>query len=210
MSEGTLITFEGLDASGKSTLIDEIAKQLENNHEVSIVNEFSQSPGGEELRSLLDADRLLEIENQSLTITSLLVADYFYQIENRIYPELKKGSIILKDRYIDTLHACQIDQINRDYGVENEPRSFLNAVEELTPITPNLTIFLSVPKQELIERIKQREEEIKQRDIAELARREEIYMERIKNATDRFIIYENRGTVDEAKQEIVDIILKNI
>ena len=96
-----LITVEGVDGAGKSTLVAELAKALE---PVTVLRE----PGGvgvsERIRSLL-ADPSLHVDPSA---EALLYAAARAQLVNeRLRPLLDAGETVLLDRFIDSSLAYQ-------------------------------------------------------------------------------------------------------
>jgi len=96
-----LITVEGLDGAGKSTLIAELAKALE---PVTVLRE----PGGvevsERIRSLL-ADPALEIDPRAEAL--LYAAARAQLVAEQLRPLLDAGATVLLDRFVDSSLAYQ-------------------------------------------------------------------------------------------------------
>jgi len=95
-----LITVEGLEGAGKSTLIAELAKALD----ATVLRE----PGGvevsERIRSLL-ADPALEVDPRAETL--LFAAARAQLVAERLRPLLDAGETVLLDRFIDSSLAYQ-------------------------------------------------------------------------------------------------------
>jgi dTMP kinase len=106
MSQGYLITFEGLDGAGKSTQIRLLAAHLEKSGEFVIE---TRQPGGTEtgdrIRSLILDSRNAGIA--PLTELALMFADRAQSIAEIIRPALDAGQIVLCDRYTDSTEAYQ-------------------------------------------------------------------------------------------------------
>jgi dTMP kinase len=104
-----LITVEGLDGAGKSTLIAALARELE----VLVLRE----PGGvevsERIRSLL-ADPRLEIDPRAEAL--LYAAARAQLVAERLRPLLDAGDTVLLDRFVDSSLAYQ--GAGRGLGVE--------------------------------------------------------------------------------------------
>ena len=100
------IVFEGLDGSGKSTLIRGLAEELKSRGiEFVLTREPGGTPLGEEIRQLL-----LRTEGEAPTPLCEL---FLYQairaqhVEKKILPELKKGRWVISDRYSASTWAFQ-------------------------------------------------------------------------------------------------------
>lgn len=204
--EGTFVTFEGTDGTGKSTLISRVESQLD--ADVVTVDEFSDGPLGEELRTLLTENKYLEVEKQGLTIVSMAVADHFYQMENEILPALADGKVVLKDRYLDTLQACKPRILAKDYGFDELGQEYIDTVESLTPLIPDLTLYLTLPREEQRHRLQSRGEETLEETI--LGERERVYRRRAEECADRIVRYENDVPVERATRDVAEIIREHV
>jgi len=109
---GSLIVIEGMDGSGRSTQIALLQEWLESEG-------FSVVTSGLRRSNLVgrDIDELLAKNAVTrLTLALMYATDFFDQLEHRIVPALRAGSIVLADRFIFTLIARGVVRgINRDY-----------------------------------------------------------------------------------------------
>jgi dTMP kinase len=114
MAGGTLITIEGLDGAGKSTLARALAETITaRGHRVELLRE----PGGvdvsERIRALVKDSAL----NVSARTEALLYAAARAQlVEERVQPLLADGAIVLLDRFVDSSLAYQ--GAGRALGIE--------------------------------------------------------------------------------------------
>jgi dTMP kinase len=99
------ITFEGGEGSGKSTQISLLAEALRSaGREVLVTREPGGSPGGERIRALLldpDADF------DALTQAFLFSASRRDHVRHLIEPALKRGAVVISDRFADSTRAYQ-------------------------------------------------------------------------------------------------------
>jgi len=103
---GIFITFEGGDGVGKSTQIKRVANQLRNRG-LTIVEsrEPGGAPGAEMIRELLvtgAADRWMPLSE-----ALLMYAARAEHLDKTILPALKRGEIVLCDRFADSTMAYQ-------------------------------------------------------------------------------------------------------
>ena len=109
---GTLIVIEGMDGSGRSTQIALLQEWLESEG-------FAVQTSGLRRSNLVgrDIDELLAKNAVTrLTLSLMYATDFFDQIEHRILPALRAGTVVLADRFIFTLIARGVVRgINRDY-----------------------------------------------------------------------------------------------
>jgi dTMP kinase len=128
---GNLIVIEGMDGSGRSTQIALLQEWLESEG-------FAVQTSGLRRSNLVgrDIDQLLAKNAVTrLTLALMYATDFFDQIEHRILPALRSGTVVLADRFIFTLIARGVVRgINRDY------MSGLYAMA----LRPHLTFWLNV------------------------------------------------------------------
>jgi dTMP kinase len=109
---GALIVVEGLDGSGRSTQITLLQEWLESEG-------FAVQTSGLRRSNLVgpDIDDLLAKNAVTrLTLALMYATDFFDQLEHRIVPALRSGTVVLADRFIFTLIARSVVRgINRDY-----------------------------------------------------------------------------------------------
>jgi len=105
-AQGTFITFEGIDGSGKSTQVRMLADRLrDEGREVVLTREPGGSPGAEEIRRLVlegDPDRW-SAETELLLFTAAR-RDH---LERTIEPALAVGKTVICDRFADSTRMYQ-------------------------------------------------------------------------------------------------------
>jgi dTMP kinase len=128
---GNLIVIEGMDGSGRSTQIALVQEWLESEG-------FAVQTSGLRRSNLVgrDIDELMAKNAVTrLTLALMYATDFFDQVEHRILPALRSGTVVLADRFIFTLVARGVVRgINRDY---------LNGLYAMAP-RPHLTFWLNV------------------------------------------------------------------
>ncbi len=148
-NKGVFITFEGPEASGKSSQILLLSKYLKKNKIPFII---SREPGGtilaEKLRKLI-LDQKSKISN--LEELLLLMAARSNHINEVIIPNLNKGKIVISDRYADSSFVYQ-GFVNK-FGIE---RSQKLHKELLNNFYPNFTFIFKISSNEIIKRIRKR------------------------------------------------------
>src|ERR1017187_6541794 len=103
MKKGLFITFEGPEGSGKTTHIQLLASFLKKQGRRVVV---TREPGGTPLAKAFRR-LLLESGDGLLPLAELFLyeADRAQHVEQTILPALKKGFIVLCDRYTDSTLA---------------------------------------------------------------------------------------------------------
>src|SRR6476661_2873815 len=111
---GRLITIEGLDGAGKSTLAEGVAAAL---RERGVAVELLREPGGvvlsERIRALV-ADPALTVDPRAEAL--LFAAARAQLVAERLKPLLDSGTTVLLDRFVDSSLAYQGG--GRELGVE--------------------------------------------------------------------------------------------
>jgi len=112
--KGFLITFEGIDGSGKTTQLRLTEKYLrDKGYDILVLREPGSTPLGEKIRKILlhrpvrrpGLDRQNKINPASELL--LYVAARAELVKDVIEPSLKRGTIILCDRFYDSTTAYQ-------------------------------------------------------------------------------------------------------
>ncbi|MBQ9536247.1 MAG: dTMP kinase [Desulfovibrionaceae bacterium] len=132
------VTFEGVDGSGKTTIMEALACELRaQGHKVCATREPGGSALGKSLRELL-----LHTETKITKRAELLLflADRAEHVATVIKPALAAGQVVLCDRYIDSTLCYQ----GYGRGLELNELRFLNSVATAN-LFPDLTLVLDVP-----------------------------------------------------------------
>ena len=108
------LAFEGIDGSGKTTLIDELSKKLtESNVDFNIVREPGGSKLGEGIRELLlSHDYDVDPTSEAL----LMSASRAQLIQEIVKPAIKNGQVVITDRSAYSSVAYQ--GVGRDLGYQ--------------------------------------------------------------------------------------------
>src|SRR5438067_6651982 len=110
MARGYFITFEGLDGSGKTTQLRQLADWLTSaGHRVVTLRQPGSSALGDRLRAvLLDSRSETALGPLSpMAEMALMFADRAQAIAEVIEPALSEGAIVLCDRFTDSTEAYQ-------------------------------------------------------------------------------------------------------
>ena len=147
--KGNFITFEGPEASGKSSQIILLKKYLKKNKISFIV---TREPGGtkvgEDLRKVI-LNKKNNITN--LEEIMLLMSSRLNHINNVIIPALKKGKLVISDRYADSTFVYQ-GYVN-GFGINKAKNLHKNL---LNNFMPSKTFLFILSPNEIIRRLKKR------------------------------------------------------
>lgn len=144
-----LVTFEGIEAAGKSTLIAALASHLSTAGEAVLV---TREPGGTSLGDSLRAlflDPAIRID--PVAEVMLLNAARAQLVNDVIEPALRAGTTVLCDRFFDATIAYQ--GFGRGLDVEMLLDVCLVATRR---IAPDLTFLVDIPVELSLERVRAR------------------------------------------------------
>jgi len=147
MKKGLLVTFEGIDGSGKTTQIRKFIEKLEQS---AIPFILVREPGGTEIGEKV-RDILLDISNKEMfgeTELLLYSASRFQLTCQTIIPALEEGKVVVCDRFYDSTTAYQ----GFGRGIDPEFIRRLNGFATQS-LAPDLTIVLDVSLDERMHRI---------------------------------------------------------
>jgi dTMP kinase len=141
--KGCFIVVEGIDGTGKSTLVRMLATELEKMGRVVLTSaEPTRGPHGMRLRDLMKEGRFKITPLEEL---DLFVADRKQHLEEKVKPALERGETVILDRYFYSTMAYQ--------GVRGlDPFDIHRMHQEFAP-EPDLLVILELPLDEALERI---------------------------------------------------------
>jgi dTMP kinase len=140
-----LITVEGLDGAGKTTLITGLARELE----ATVLREPGGVPLSERIRELV-ADPQFHVDPRAEAL--LYAAARAQLVAEKLKPLLDDNQLVILDRFVDSSLAYQGG--GRELGVENIRQ--LNAFAT-HGIEPDLTLLLRIAPEAGLARISGRE-----------------------------------------------------
>lgn len=198
------ITFEGIEGSGKSSLIAQLKKYFKSSKLEAF---FSKEPGGTDLGK--EIRKILLNPKYSFDPTSellLLLADRAEHVQKIIRPNLQKNKLFFCDRYLDSTLAYQGSGRNLDKKIIREMFKALDF-----PI-PDLTILLDVPVQIGLSRARKRNKldrfEKEDLNFHENVRRS--YLDLAKNDSARIVLFDSSISEEELFKKAVNLIKSRI
>jgi dTMP kinase len=135
---GLFISFEGSDGSGKSTQMKLLAERLRHEGHSVVENvEPGGTPIGQQIRRIL-LDRTND-DMAPMAELLLMFASRAQAVEQRVVPALRRGEIVLSDRFTDSSLAYQGE--GRGLGFD-----LVRRLHELSigPLMPDLTICIEI------------------------------------------------------------------
>ncbi|MCY4325632.1 MAG: dTMP kinase [Betaproteobacteria bacterium] len=144
MKRGRLISFEGIDRSGKSLQAKRLADWLgEQGQPCLLTFEPGSSDIGKQLRKML-LDK--ELVRQPLTCALLFAADRHEHVKSRIEPALAAGKWVICDRFRDSTLAYQGGQ-----GIDEKILEQLNDLA-CEGLQPDLSLLMRISPQTSLQR----------------------------------------------------------
>lgn len=147
LNTGLLISIEGIDGSGKSSLAKNVSQKL-SNYPIITTKEPGGTPLGEKIRSiLLQTDAVMCAKAEFL----LFAASRAEHFEKLVIPALKDGSIVISDRMADSSLVYQGYARGLDIATIDSVNTWA-----MNDVKPNLTFYLKLSVEKALERIKKR------------------------------------------------------
>lgn len=191
-----LVTLEGIDGTGKSTLLAGLQPLLADLDPV-----YTREPGatwvGESVR------RAIAEQIDPVCEATLFVADHAAHLATVVRPALAEGKLVISDRYSDSRFAYQSVTLD---GIIPEPEKWLRAMHNGWSIVPDKTILLVIPVDDALARLstKSGREHFERREILEKVQNR--YLEFARAEPDRFVIVDAMLDKDEVARFVGDAI----
>lgn len=214
---GQFITFEGVEGCGKTTQIRLLADALESSGKsITLTREPGGCPISDKIRAIL-----LDASNSEMTPSAellLYAAARAQHINEVISPALKRGRIVLCDRFTDATLAYQ------GFGRGLDLDLITNLNETATGgCRPDLTILMDCPVEIGLERAVARieagsaadrnhlrEERFERESLDFHQRVRNGYLKLAADAPERFIVIDGSGTVAEISNRILQAVFSRI
>ena len=203
---GKFITFEGLDGSGKTTIIRKVIEFL---NQTVMKDQFiyTREPGGNRISEAI-REIILSKQNTAMdarTEALLYAATRRQHLVETVLPALDAGQLVLSDRYVDSSLVYQ--GAGREIGMQK-----IAAINEFATdgLTPDLTIYFEVEPQVGLARIQQnRQDEVNRLDEEQIDFYERVHSGYLKLAQEnpnRIKVVDASRSIEEVKAEVLAII----
>ncbi len=142
-----LITFEGIDGSGKTTVCKKVYRELRKKIRIVFVTEPTKTKLGEMVRDTMN-------KNVSpFTHALLFMADHANLVE-KIRKYLENGTNVICDRYNDSSYAYQAAELKKVLSKHNiDSLDYLMNIQEPFTIKPDLTLLFVIKPETAMKRI---------------------------------------------------------
>jgi len=153
---GTLITLEGIDGTGKSTVGRMLANSLED-RDVVLTAEPTRGDVGAILRKQLEEPAQEVPVQKLLEELFLFMADHADHLARVVIPALEMGKIVISDRYSDSTAAYQGATLRRAIPEVQDPISWIRSIHRPWNLVPDLTVLFTLDPEIAVKRIASRE-----------------------------------------------------
>ncbi len=175
-----LVTLEGIDGSGKTTLYRGLQHCL-----ADLDPLFTREPGSEHLGPAVR--RAIAEGTDPMVEAALFVADHAVHLATVVRPALAAGRLVISDRYSDSRFAYQQVSLAR---VHPDPKAWLSAVHDGWSVVPDLTFLLLISPARALERVsgrgQQEREHFEQETVLEQVQKN--YLARVAENPGRFVL----------------------
>lgn len=144
MQQGLFITFEGIEASGKSTQAEALARAL--GERALLTREPGGTPLGRRVREILLDSTTTPIPDVEAL---LFLADRAQHLHEVVRPALAAGRVVISDRYQDSSLAYQ--SVGRGVG-SLIPEVF----RHIGGLSPDLTVLIDLDVEVALDRLRSR------------------------------------------------------
>ncbi len=200
--KGIFISLEGIEGTGKSTQVRLLGSALRSGGRA--VTETAE-PGGTAI-SLRIRELLLSLDSRGMTpVTELLLynAARVQHIEEVIMPALRKGNIVITDRFSDSTIAYQ------GYG-RNLDLKLIASLDALATnrLKPDLTILLDIDVRKGLRRNQEanKKDRLELEDITFHEKVRRGFISLAANEPERIIMLDSSAGIEEVHMKVADIV----
>ncbi|MFW9335967.1 dTMP kinase [Paenibacillus polymyxa] len=204
--KGIFITLEGGDGSGKTTMIQRLAKYMEEEGYLVVT---TREPGGieisEKIRSIIldPAHTSMDARTEAL----LYAAARRQHLVEKVKPAIEQGAIVLCDRFVDSSLVYQ--GFARGIGIEEVASINRFAVDDWEP---DATFYLDIEPELGLARINaSRGEEMDRLDMESISfhhKVREAYLELARKFPERITIVDASPAPEQVEQVLKDLLKK--
>lgn len=208
---GKWLALDGTDAVGKSTQVRLVQKKLlDAGMDSLVLPEFSDSPVGQTIQSIIERQRFYALHATKSTPyadTYALLSDMAFHIESSGHQTLQDGGVVLSDRGLLSLIGYQAKRVE-DYSLIQRN----DAVDRITTIAtnsishlhvPDLHILLVLNEEEMQRRIVGRGETPLSNEDLDFMKKVRTIMESLSTKIPSVILDTSEMTKEEATEEII-------
>jgi dTMP kinase len=198
--KGKLVTFEGIDGSGKSTMLSRLQKLNESVPLWVAGTVFTREP----TKGTLTGNAVYAaIENHvnPLAELFLFLADHAAHLAETVRPALDAGNLVISDRYSDSRCAYQGVTLKNTIP---DAFNFVRRLHEPWTIKPDLTFFFDIRPEVSCERCKDRGVQTKFERVDFLKEVTANFRKLAEDEPERFVIIDAEKPPEENEKIILE------
>ena len=202
---GKFIVFDGLDGSGQTTqaekLVDYFNRPQQKLEFKSIGAHYTKEPTSNLIGGLIRSQLSHDWKSSAECLQLLFTADRAYHLEKEIIPLLKRGVMVISDRYLFSTLAFGSSQIKDRDWLKEINKNFL---------LPDFTFFLQVSPKVCIERISKSRYDFALYEKEEILKRVWQEYEILAREYDNIYIIEGEQSVEKVHKDVLTIINRKL
>ncbi|VVB52024.1 putative thymidylate kinase [uncultured archaeon] len=196
VSKGKLITLEGIDGTGKSS----ITKMLQNKFpEIIFTREPTHNWIGKAVKTSIESD------TDPLAELFLFVADHAEHIARVIKPAIEEGKNVISDRYSDSRYAYQGATLS---NIFDDAMEFVMGIHKGWTVVPDLTILFIIDPAIAVSRCGVRGEKTKFEKIEFLKTVQRNFLKLAEREPGRFVIIDAGDELASVECQVESVIKK--
>ena len=190
MPKGRLITLEGIDGTGKSSITKMLKKRFP---DAVFTREPTKSWIGKAVK------RSIESDGDPLAELFLFVADHADHIAKVIRPALEEGKLVISDRYSDSRYAYQGATLS---NIFDDAIEWVESIHRCWTIVPDLTILFTIDSSIAVSRCGVRGEKTKFEKIEFLNKVQGNFIGLAKREPERFVLVDAGQELEVVGREV--------
>ena len=190
MTCGKLITLEGIDGTGKSSITKLLKKSFP---EAVFTREPTQSWIGKAVK------RSIESDGDPLAELFLFVADHAEHIAKVIRPALAEGKTVISDRYSDSRYAYQGVTLSDKF---DDAVAWVQGLHRGWTVVPDMTILFTIDPAIAVSRCGVRGEKTKFEKLEFLKRVQDNFLRLAREEPHRFVIIDAGAELETVWLEV--------
>ena len=190
MTGGKLITLEGIDGTGKSSIAKLLKKSFP---EAVFTREPTQSWIGKAVK------RSIESDGDPLAELFLFVADHAEHIAKVIRPALAEGKTVISDRYSDSRYAYQGVTLSDKF---DDAVAWVQGLHRGWTVVPDMTILFNIDPAVAVSRCGVRGEKTKFEKLEFLKKVQDNFLRLAREEPRRFVIIDAGAELETLGLEV--------
>ena len=208
MQKGLLVSLEGPDGAGKSSVLEALVPILEENgHQVVTTREPGGVPISEAIREVILDQKNTEMDGKTELL--LYIASRRQHLIEKVLPALESGKLVIMDRFIDSSVAYQ----GYGRGLDVSDIEWLNRFAT-DGLKPDVTLYFDLEVEEGLARIaRNKNREVNRLDLEGLDMHKRVrqgYLYAFENEPDRIVKIDASQTLESVVQDSLAILNKRL